>query len=900
MSNEKKKVLLIGWDGADWEHINPLMDQGLLPTLESLVNEGTIANLATLQPVLSPMLWNSVATGKFADKHGIHGFVEPDTQSGGARPYSSVSRKTKALWNIFSQNGIRSNVINWWASHPAEKINGCIVSNLFNGVRKTPEGGWQISPGTIHPAEKENEYAPLKFFPNEMTQEHILPFIPKAEEINQEEDKRLSSFAKTFAEMMSTHSVATATMELNPWDFMAVYYTGIDHFSHGFMEYHPPKLPRVPDIDFELYKNVVTGAYQFHDMMLARLLELADEDTTVILCSDHGFQSGSFRPLGTPREPAGPAVWHRQYGILVMKGPGIKKDERIYGASLIDIGPTLLHLYGLPTGRDMDGRVLIEAFEEPDEISTIPSWDDVPGDHGMHSGEEPLTDAKSEDLLEQFVALGYMDDFGDDKEKQATSAVIESKYNLARCLMWQNRNDEAKELLEDILFQSPWEDRFIVQLADCYFRAGYSKQSAKLIENAFNLQSTPSIQSIIIYAKTQLAMGNDERGMNALILASRRSPRFPSIHAQIGDQYSARRLWKLAEASYTKAIQLHPDLAQAHQGLASVYLRTQQNQKAIDAALNAVSLIHRLPKAHMSLGIALARSKDFERALIAFRNAAKFAPKMLNAHRWLAKIYEMTGDTKLANQHRDQVVLLQSFVTAKRKSDSERMSMEFDLPALEDESARRKHLLKERPSPHDPIEKSGKTFVLVSGLPRSGTSLMMQMLVAGGMEAITDGEREADVDNPNGYLEWEAIKQIGDKPDLLDSYEDHRKALKTISMLLEKMPKKHDYKVIFMMRPIKEIAASQEKMLHRLGKTGTALDETRLINELARHRSTTLDFLKSAKHMEFIQVDYPSLIDTPEEIISSISSFLGSDTLASPEKMRTAINASLYRNKSRQ
>ena len=92
--------------------------------------------------------------------------------------------------------------------------------------------------------------------------------------------------------------------------------------------------------DFELYKDVVKGAYRFHDMMLERLLDLAGPETTVLLCSDHGFESGSHAPRGTPREPAGPAAWHRQYGIFVMAGPGYPRDERIYGASLIDIAPT--------------------------------------------------------------------------------------------------------------------------------------------------------------------------------------------------------------------------------------------------------------------------------------------------------------------------------------------------------------------------------------------------------------------------------------------------------------------------------------------------------------------------------------------------------------------------------
>jgi predicted AlkP superfamily phosphohydrolase/phosphomutase/tetratricopeptide (TPR) repeat protein len=893
---EKKKVLLIGWDGADWEHITPLMEQGLLPTLESLVNEGTMANLATLQPVLSPMLWNSVATCKFADKHGIHGFVEPD-ENGGARPYSSTSRRTKALWNIFSQNGIRSNVINWWASHPAEKINGCVVSNLFNGVRIDPESGWQITPGTIHPQERELKYAELKFFPNEMEQEHILPFIPNAAQIDQKIDKRLSGFAKTFAEMMTTHSVATAVMELEPWDFMAIYYTGIDHFSHGFMEYHPPKLSRVSDEDFEMYKDVVKGAYQFHDMMLARLLELADEETTVVLCSDHGFQSGAFRPKGTPREPAGPAVWHRQYGILVMKGPGIKKDERIYGASLIDVGPTLLQLYGLPIGEDMDGRVLVEAFENTVETSTIASWDDVLGEDGMHDGDSVLSSSKSDELLKQFVALGYVEDFGGNKEKQATAAEIEGKFNLARCLLWQKRDDEARQILEELLRKSPWEDRFIIQLADCYFRAGYLTQARKLIEKAYDLEATARYQIIVIYAKVLLAMGESEEGLKCLSLATQRTPRFPKLHAQIGDVFAKMRRWDEAQQSYQRAIQLHPDLATAYEGLANVYLRKGENEEAANSALQAVGLIHRLPKSHLYLGIALTRRKEFEKAVVAFRNAAKFAPKMVHPHRWLSRVYDILGQTALADEKRREVALLSAFVTTERRKTKQRAVQEFEIPEIANEDARYERLVKERPAPNDPVEKSGKTFVLVSGLPRSGTSLMMQMLVAGGIEVVSDGMREADTDNPKGYFEWEAIKQIGEKPELLDDDDLQGKAIKVISMLLEEMPRNHKYKVIFMMRPVKEIAVSQTKMIERLGTEGAKVEETRLVRELARHRAEAVHWLEGAENVDHLLVSYPALVSDPGKSISEIVEFLRDDYVIDPKGMITAIDGSLYRNK---
>ena len=214
-----------------------------MPTLDGLINRGVMGNLATLQPILSPMLWNSIATGKFPDKHGIHGFIEPDPINGGARPYASTSRKCKAIWNILSQTGLRSNIVGWWASHPAEPIKGTVVTNAFGGVKFSPEKGWSIPPGTVHPEEKASLLARFKVFPTELTEAHVLPFIPEAAKIDQKKDKKLDSFAKVLSDNATIQAVATTLMETEPWDFTAVYFDGIDHFSHAFMPYHPPKLP---------------------------------------------------------------------------------------------------------------------------------------------------------------------------------------------------------------------------------------------------------------------------------------------------------------------------------------------------------------------------------------------------------------------------------------------------------------------------------------------------------------------------------------------------------------------------------------------------------------------------------------------------------------------------------
>ncbi|SRR6266567_1793854 len=152
----KRKVLLIGWDAADWKVIMPLIDAGKMPNLAKLVETGICGNMATLEPVLSPMLWTAIATGKRAYKHGIHGFTEPDPLIGGIRPVTNLSRKCKAIWNILNQNGLSTIMIGWWPSNPVEELSkGVMVSNDYRAPSaKTRENGRSSPVPFIQPAWK--------------------------------------------------------------------------------------------------------------------------------------------------------------------------------------------------------------------------------------------------------------------------------------------------------------------------------------------------------------------------------------------------------------------------------------------------------------------------------------------------------------------------------------------------------------------------------------------------------------------------------------------------------------------------------------------------------------------------------------------------------------------------
>ena len=654
-----RKVLLIGWDAADWKIINPLLDAGKMPALEKLVNKGVIGNLATLDPPMSPMLWTSIATGKHADKHGILGFTEPAPQAAGVRPVLSTSRKVKAIWNILSQKHLKTNVVGWWPSHPAEPINGISVSNFYHHAHNSPDQPWPMQPGTVYPKRLERTLAELRIHPAELTQAHILPFVPKAAEVDQEKDKHLNSVAKIIAECSTIQAAATWIMENEDWDFMGIYFDAVDHFCHGFMNFHPPRMKGVPKKPYEFYKDVVTSGYRFHDMMLERLIELAGEDTTVILISDHGFHSDHLRPKGIPKEPAGPAWQHRPYGIFCMKGPHIRKDERISGARLLDITPTILTLFGLPVGRDMDGHPLMQAFDNNFEPEYIPSWEDVDGECGMHPPEAREDPHAAQEAMDQLIALGYIEKPDKNKQKAIERTVNESNFYLARVYIDKGQYAKALPLLEKLYEKLPDQTRYAFHLAKCYQALNQIKKCRKVVDSIIKQEKKKNPQIDLLQGTLALAEKRYDKALLFLFEAEKAAPRLPSLHQQIGKVYLKMHRWEDAERAFITALSIDPDSAIAYEGLAEAYLWLHRYADAAGAALDAVGLLYHFPKAHFNLGVALSRLKHYERAAEAFEVAVAISPGFVKARRQLIRLYEkhLTLPEK-ADIHRDILATL--------------------------------------------------------------------------------------------------------------------------------------------------------------------------------------------------------------------------------------------------
>lgn len=186
-------------------------------------------------------------------------------------------------------------------------------------------------------------------------------------------------------------------------------------------------------------------------------------------------------------------------------------------------------------------------------------------------------------------------------------------------------------------------------------------------------------------------------------------------------------------------------------------------------------------------------------------------------------------------------------------------------------------------------------ITVVSGLPRSGTSLMMQMLAAGGMPVLTDGEREADTDNPRGYFECERIKLLRQQPECIAEAEG--KAVKIISQLLFALPDGRDYQIIFLQRPLAEVVASQAEMIRRRGTTGAALPTAALIAGLTAHLNQVNAWLKGKAHISLLRVEHHDVLRDPLRTSESIQRFLKFplDVAA----MSQQIDPSLYRQRTK-
>jgi predicted AlkP superfamily phosphohydrolase/phosphomutase len=305
-------VIVIGVDGASWAYLRPLIEEGSLPNLARLVEEGVSGRLRSMTPpIKSPVVWTSIATGKRPEKHGIRDFVIRLPGRKGREPVTNDMRRAEAFWEIASEAGRTVDVVSWCTTWPAEEVNGVFVSDrvLFPGLdRVAVPASWSDTLRMYSDRYLEKREELLARFT-------ARPFNPRFRELDRTTEDYLMDlnlFVLDFSNHkdMTVFNVARDLLRRGQPDLFAVYFEGVDRTSHKFLEYEfarrHRRIARVlyPDLDHDellMFGNVLRQYYVEVDHWIGELLSLANEETAVLVVSDHGF--GLRKPREVSVEP---------------------------------------------------------------------------------------------------------------------------------------------------------------------------------------------------------------------------------------------------------------------------------------------------------------------------------------------------------------------------------------------------------------------------------------------------------------------------------------------------------------------------------------------------------------------------------------------------------------------
>jgi tetratricopeptide (TPR) repeat protein len=634
MANQAaNKTLLIGWPGADWNACDPLLAQGQLPNLQRLIDRGVRGHVRSVVPILSPPAWTSVTTGKRPHKHGIHGLFEPDQELGGVRPASSESRTTKALWNILTESGLAVHVIGWPASHPAEPTSGVTVTDRHAIARVEFGKPWPQPEGSVHPPEMRPQLAPLRLHPEQLDRETLAFFVPEIDSLGMSGASRLGALKSILAASVSTHAAATWVLETHPWDVAAICYSGIEQLCHAYGRYAPSAPATINAATDNPLQSIIPAAYCFHDMMLGRLLQLAGDDATIILFSDHGHKLGAVLPRNLAEEPENAELLHTPLGMCVISGPRVRTDSKLKRASILDVTPTLLTLLGLPHGADMDGRPLAELFDPPLQPTTIASWDNPRKGDAAHFSVEQDT---LQQLLAELEQAGYADPQEQKLAEQHERVVAKNRFLLARSLLEAGELTNARSILEELHADSPAAWPIAEMLVETLLISGDVSTATNALAALPDDIGDPAWRHLT-RGRIELNNARPKEALLHFLQAQKAAPSNIRTSIFLGQTYLALRRWTEAREAFDAALATDPQHAEALYGLAVVANKEGKFAEAVALATQALAT-RELPLAYYQRGYAQMKRGQTAEAADDFSRTLQLLPNFRPAQRFLNRL----------------------------------------------------------------------------------------------------------------------------------------------------------------------------------------------------------------------------------------------------------------------
>jgi predicted AlkP superfamily phosphohydrolase/phosphomutase/Tfp pilus assembly protein PilF len=607
------RVMILGFDGMDPQTVDLLLSEGKLPNFAKLRQEGAYGRLKSSPPLLSPVIWTTIATGKTPDHHGIGHFTAV-SPTGENLPVTSHMRKVKALWNILSERGKTVASVGWWATWPAETVKGAIVSDHTCYHFLFPQGHEAAADtkGVTFPPELFARIQPLVRRPGDITAAEASAYI----QVTPEELARPFSFDDDVSHFKWALATADSyrRIGLKLWadekpDLLTTYIEATDSVAHLFGH-----LFRAEGLSGELlaqqrkFGNAVEAMYLHADQILGEYMAAMDSGTTLIVLSDHGFQLGALQddPTKTRDMRRVSEKFHREEGILYMYGRGVKRAGRVDQAVLVDIAPTVLALSGLPRAADMPGRILTEALDIPATGSIVASYESG----GAATAPATQDAAVDPQILERLKSLGYTGDAGKPITPAGTSAEDttrspQGERNLAGLLFEQGRHAEALAAYERLVKLEPDDATLRTSMAGALG-----------------------------------ALGRYDEAMKQLDAAIRLDPLNVEAYHNRGAVFERRNDPKRAIEEYRRAVRYSPQYEPSRRALERLTGSADVNPPRDDAEKKAAALAQEASQA--------ARRGDYAAAMKLLDEAERVAPRFVMVYQYRANVAYLSGDTRAA------------------------------------------------------------------------------------------------------------------------------------------------------------------------------------------------------------------------------------------------------------
>jgi predicted AlkP superfamily phosphohydrolase/phosphomutase/Flp pilus assembly protein TadD len=405
-----RAVIWLGLDGLDFEIVDRLADSGKMPNWKRLAQTGWTSRIQSFMPVLSPIIWTTVATGVSPEVHRVLDFQEVDPKTGAKVPITGRSRRVPAVWNLASAAGKKVGVVSWWATHPAEEVHGFFVSDHASPIlyEKLPLSG------VAYPTSLEAGVGQAVAREGHPSAESVAKFVDvpadeilKALSSGRGMDDPLVALARILGATRVVHRAARELYDRQLPDLTMVYIEGTDEIGHVFAADTPPRLPCTAEADFARFGRTVDEYYAVVDRMLGQWMRRAEEDrATLIVSSDHGFKWGADRSCArSSLNWSTAAYWHRLEGVFAAWGEGVRPGKGTGKPSMFDPAPTVLALLGVPADRGMTGKPIAAAFTS---LPALARKEAYAGLEVRRVAAEEMSPEQANEYTKKLLALGYL------------------------------------------------------------------------------------------------------------------------------------------------------------------------------------------------------------------------------------------------------------------------------------------------------------------------------------------------------------------------------------------------------------------------------------------------------------------------------------------------------------